>query len=521
MGVDMAEEFLEEIYQKAKISDRIRYYIDMVREGRERDARAAYNLAAADIEQILPELYEKDRELAVAIEDAAVSVRDSFDDPCEATAVAEGLLLPLLFEYMSYYTGIDVTEGKYTFQSANSGYLSVKDEQQGITMHSSYDPMGEACRIAGSLFSPQTETYHILGCGLGYLPYQIWRMSEGAASIVIYEEDEEMLEYARQYGVLSWIEEGALRINYDPDIDKVAGMFLDAEGKNASHDGKEYFYISAWKKNVYKDARKGALSILEANIALQRSMSSRTDINIWKNAKHEQTTFDVIKAGLKRDEWIVVSAGPSLDEQIGFLKQSKGARGIVAVNTVLRRLFKEGIKPDLVAAADQYVQMREHIVGIGDQTEGIPLIAERRLNWQYVEQYRGPVCLVDAGYDTAKGNDDEDTDVWQVSGSVAGLALEAAVRMGAKKIWLVGQDLAYPSGKTYADGMPYKADADERGTMIVPSVDGGMVRTSEAFNWFRLGLESQIARYGGIEVYNLSRHGALIKGTKPVCDPIG
>ncbi len=512
----MAEDFLEEIYQKAKVIDQIRYYIDMVRTGRDRDARAAYNLAAAAIERILPELSEEDRELAAAIEDAAIRVRDSFNDQCEATALAEGLLIPLLFEYMSYYTGIDVTEGKYTIQSANSGFLSVKDEEQRITMHSSYDPMGEAYGIAGSVFSPSTETYHILGCGLGYLPYQIWRMSEGAASIVIYEEDEVMLIYARQYGVLSWIEDSALKIYHNPDIDKVADMFLAAEGENVSHNRKEYFYISAWKKNIYKNARKGAMSILEANIALQRSMSSRTDINIWKNAKHERITLDAIKAELKRDEWIVVSAGPSLDEQMDFLKQSMGVRGIVAVNTVLRRLFKEGIRPDLVAAADQYVQMREHIAGIGDQTEGIPLIAERRLNWQYLEQYCGPVCLVDAGYEAAISNKGEDTDVWQVSGSVAGLALEAAVRMGAKKIWLVGQDLAYPSGKTYAEGMPYKADVDERGTMTVSSVDGGTVRTSEAFNWFRLGLESQLARYKGIEVFNMSKHGALIKGAKSV-----
>ncbi len=505
----MAEELIEEIYAKAKIIEQIKEYIDLVRTGRDRDARAVYNQAASGIEGILPELFQTDVNLAEGIEDAAIQIRDSFADPCEATAVAEGLLLPLLFEYMSYYTGIDVTEGRYTIQSANSGFLTIRDNETGITMHNSYDPMGEAYGIAGSLFCPETEIYHILGCGLGFIPYQLWNMSEGAAKIVLYEEDGTVLEYAKQYGVLDWIREASLEIKHVPDIEKVAGLLIEAARKTASKAKKEVIYISPWKKGIYRNAQNGEMSILDANIALERSMSSRTEINLWKNREHEQITLEEIKTALQKEEWIVVSAGPSLDEQISFLKESKGIRGIVAVNTVLRRLFKEGIKPDLVAAADQYVQMREHIIGIGDQTEGIPLIAERRLNWQYLEQYRGPVCFVSAG-----DNRDADTEVWQVSGSVAGLALESAVRMGAKKIWLVGQDLAYPSGKTYAEGMPYKADADERGTMLVPSVDGKMVRTSEAFNWFRLGLESQIARYDGIEVYNMSQHGALIKGAK-------
>ena len=115
---------------------------------------------------------------------------------------------------------------------------------------------------------------------------------------------------------------------------------------------------------------------------------------------------------------------------------------------------------------------------------------------------------------TEKEYADTDEEIWQFSGSVAGLALEAAIRLGAKRIYLVGQDLAYPDGKTYAEGMPYQADAGSRGTMLVPAVDGGMVPTSEAFHWFRQGLEAQIAKYDQVEYINMSKHGALIKGCK-------
>ncbi len=503
----MAEQFIEEIYKDAMIIEQVREYIAFTQYGRNRDAHTVYNQAAADMERILQSGAIADRELAEAIEQTAIEIRDSFEDRCLATALAEGRLLPLLYEYMESYAGIDVTEGKYTLRSANSAFLTVRDNEQNITMHSEYDPMWEAYQIASSIFVPEAECYHILGCGLGYLPYQLWVRSEGAVKIVIYEEDAYILDYAFRYGVLSWIAEKCIEVRHDTEAEMVADAFLKEKATNKK---EERFYIAPWKKNVYAKAKNGEIAIEAANLFLERSMRERTAINLWKNKKHKQILFKEIKSSFWKKEWIVVSAGPSLDEQIAFLKESSGRRGIIAVNTVLRRLFREGIHPDLVAAADQDVQMRKHIDGIADLTEGIPLIAEYRLNWQYLEQYRGPACFVH----TEMVNDEGTEEVWQVSGTVAGLALEAAVRLGAERIWLVGQDLAYPEGRCYADGMPHCVDADKAGTVLVPSVDGGMVATSEAFNWFRQGMEIQIARYKDVEFYNLSRHGALIHGCR-------
>ena len=506
----MAEEFIEEIYRKGIIIEKVREYIAFSNKENDRDARAAYNQAAAGLEKELSGLRQTDAELAEAIENAAIIIRDKFGDPCEAKAIAEGELLPLLFCYMLNYSGIEVTEGKYTIQSANSGFLTIRDNELNKTIHNSYDPLWEAYEIAESVFDPEVECYHILGCGLGYLPYQLWGKSEGAVKIIIYEEDSEIIDYAKRFGVLDWIPEGSLTIQHDRRIETVAGAVLKEAGIICQSKKKISVYISPWKKDIYKDTCDGNIAILEANITLDRSMCDRTAINLWKNKKHNQISFDKIKAELRYDEWIVISAGPSLDEQIAFIKESKGKRGIVAVNTVLRRLLKEGIYPDLMAAADQYIQMREHIDGIGDRTREIPLIAERRLNWQYSEQYQGPICFVSTESEYANNTEE----VWQISGSVAGLALEAVIRLGAKTVYLVGQDLAYPDGKTYAEGMPYHADANSRGTMLVPSVDGGMVPTSEAFNWFRIGLEAQIAKYSHVEYHNLSQHGALIRGCK-------
>ena len=504
----MAEEFLEDIYQKAMLIEQLKEYIEYTDSGRVRDARAVYNLTAEGIEHILLELEQTEPSLAERIIEAAVQIRDNFDDHSAATAVAEGQLIPALYSYIKNYTGIEVEEGKFRFLSSESGFLTIMDNNTGYFIHSSFDPMWEAYRIAASIFDPQIECYHILGVGLGYLPYQLWRQSEGAVKLVLYEEDESVISYARAYGVLEWIAPEALDLVCFSDEGKLTEIFLEkAEMINDKKETREVAFITPWKKKAYKNKAGERISAAEADQELMRSMSFRTAINIWKNSLHKQISFEKLKQMFYSEEWIVVSAGPSFDEQLDFLINSGGKRKIIAVNTVLRRLFKEGIQPDIVAAADQYVQMREHIEGIGDKTERIPLIAEKRLNWQYAEQYKGSICFVTAGGDTEEG-------AWDISGSVAGLALEAAVRLGAKKVFLVGQDLAYPDGKTYAEGMPYSADGNKRGTIQVKAVDGTMVPTSEAFNWFRIGLENQIAKYNSVDFYNLSQHGALIRGCK-------
>ena len=361
---------MEEIYSNALIIEQIREYIDFMNKGRNRDARAVYNRAAAGLEKILPTLLQTDRELTVDIQNTAVKIRDVFDDPCEAMAIAEGELLPLLFSFMDYYSGIEVTEGKYSLRSAKSGFLTIRDDVQGITLHSSFDPLWEAYRIAESIFDPEVECYHVLGCGLGYLPYQLRMKSEGAAGIVIYEEDENILDYAERFGVLGWIPEASLSIRHDNQTEVMADIFMREIGNIRSDKEKKAVYIAPWKKGIYKTVCDGSVTIQEANLALDRSMRDRTAINLWKNKKREQISFEKLQTDLRFDEWIIISAGPSLDEQISFLKESKGKRGIVAVNTVLRRLFREGIRPDLVAAADQYIQMREHIDGIGERTRG-------------------------------------------------------------------------------------------------------------------------------------------------------
>ncbi len=506
------EDFISEIYRECDTIEYLKEYISLTNSGCFRDARSIYDKAAGKLESMLIRLSEENSFKASHIQNIALQIKDSFNDFGLAQGLAEGSLLPELYSYISRYTGIEVTEGKYTLKSSKTGYLTVKDTDLDLYYHSTYDPMWEARETARSLLTPDMQTILIFGCGLGYLPYQLWYQSEGALDIVIYEEDTEILQYTYDYGVMSLIPEIDITIVNHTDKNILADKFIqDIHGLSSGSS----FVFSYWKKPLYKEIDSNELKRIIINRELEREMTYRSVANLSRNLNSPAVTFDEIAKEYNFEEWVVISAGPSFDDRVSFLKESKGKRGLIAVNTVLKRLIKENLIPDICVAADQYVQMIDHISEIEKNTENIPLIADWVTNWKYIQSYQGKKCFVrtNASADLTSDIVPNET-VWNISGTVACMAVEAAAHLGAKTIYLVGQDLAYPGGQRYAKDMPHESVTDKGYDLTVPSVDGGTVGTCEAFDWFRKALEHQISRYDNICFINMSKHGAYINGAQ-------
>lgn len=509
----MAEQFLEKIYSDAMIIDRLRECIRLLAAYDNREAIKAFNVAMAGLQNVLHEYAQADVSKANKIQADAISITQNWDDISSTVGIITGKLIPELYEYMSNFTDIDVEDQGHLIKSSDSGFLTLKSADTGRFLHDIHDPMEEAGRIADKIYDAAMEKFIIFGCGLGYLPYKIWERSGGAISVIIYEENAEIIEYAKRYGVLAWISEESLEIVHDSDEMSLMGRFLD----NVKFDDpKRCIYISSEKKWKYRGAFDGKFDYIAAILQYDWELGDTVKINLWKNVALPSSSFDKLKDVLEGEEWIVVAAGPSFDENTGFMRDSKGARNIVAVNTVLRRMAREGIVPDLSVAADSYEQLTEHLDGISDFTKNIPLVADWVTNWKYTYGYKGEKCFVSTptGY-RREERYHEVKDIWDISGTIASMAIEAAVRLGAKKIYLVGLDLAFPGGKDYAGGMPHGKLSKDGTRMMVKAVDGGMVETAPTFNSFRGIIEDKIREHNGVEFYNMSRHGAYIEGAKP------
>lgn len=511
----MAQEFLEDIYKQALLISDFEESALLLHRGYKIDAQKIYNPAIASVESIIRNLSYENKELAESLLKCAGTIAEVWEDSSAASGLITSGLIPLLYQYMSYFTDIDVSENEFRIKSSDSGFLTITDTSNKITYHDTHNPMSEAANLAESFYKPTNREVHILGCDMGYLPYMLYKKSEGAVKLVIYENDPRIVNYAKEFGVLGWIPEDNINLILIEDIRFLAKEYLDFIN---SHDTETQnceiaAHISPWKAIQYRNA---GIDLIQKQVELDifnQSIYRLCVINMTRNYAKRHIPFDDVKNTFSCDECIVIAAGPSLDENISFIKESKGSKTLIAVNTVIKRMHAENVVPDLVVAADARAQLLEHIQGHEEFTKEIYLIADETTCWKYIDAYRGNICLVPTpnGKNLPLANP-ENLDIWEIYGTVSALAIETAARLGAKRIFLAGLDLAYPGGINYAHGVSHKREEKRKGNCQVRSADGSMVETSQAFDLFRHSIEEQIKKNPNIDFINLSKHGALIKG---------
>lgn len=234
---------------------------------------------------------------------------------------------------------------------------------------------------------------------------------------------------------------------------------------------------------------------------------------------------------------VLVSAGPSLDDNIEHIKAHQNRYILCCVNTAYPVLRRHGIEPHLVITMDH---QDRNVMSFQEYapTENTYLIADPRIHPEIIKRFHPRVIL--ASWKTTLEVMGEPQPVDQVpvpnksgnayyawlqdqcgakgdvfgSGSVAVAAFHILCRMGAKQVILAGQDLAYTNQKAYAAGTINDANPqknDEKNAQHVQSTDGELVGTSEPLYLYKHLLEHEIARFK-IPVLNTSS-GAVIKGT--------
>ena len=216
---------------------------------------------------------------------------------------------------------------------------------------------------------------------------------------------------------------------------------------------------------------------------------------------------------------IVVSAGPSLNNNIMELKKAVGKAFIIAVDTAVKPLVKAGIIPDMFAMLDgkkplELIQL--------EKVREIPMVAYVTGAKSIYNYHTGKKFFLDEDYmyvwEIYKMNGKE---IYHLpgGGSVATLAFSLVCHLGFDKIILVGQDLAFTGNKSHADGT-FKETmdiVDTKDFLMVPGNVEKMVPTREDFDNYRKWFEEFIEYWKGIkdvQFINATEGGALIKGTQ-------
>lgn len=504
----MAEQFIEELYQYTKVVSQLRQVVEYTKVADDLHGLGLLRKIIGDVQMFCEKCLEDHYAEAGELRDQLLQIPKIQGDLVLLGDMLEGVAIPIMERWLQSLGQIcQDLDVDYRIESTAGGWLTLFHKGAGYYLHSNNDPMNEARLLVNARYEIEKPTYAVWGCGLGYHIYQLYQKTQGAVPIRVYEPDKRVIDYARQYGVLSWIPEGA--------VDFVSGNCAE-----------EFIRLVEQKEQgtlVHVPTIKSVTDVIlrrrleEMFIQHNSGYESKPEItfNFCRNKELNLPDISKLDTSALKEEMVVIAAGPSFDHVVEQVRAWQGKKTLIAVGTIYRRLLAEGIRPDYVVVMDPYETAYKQFEGIEEKE--IPLLMNILSHWKIARSYQGPkytMCVEWEGCGLMEYAKENHYPIWLSGGTVTALAMEFAIQNHAKAIYFVGMDMAYPSGLSHAQGTNQRSTLNLDGMMEIKGVGGQKVYTTPAFSMYRQWIEARIASVKGIQFYNMSDVGAHIEGTK-------
>ncbi len=230
----------------------------------------------------------------------------------------------------------------------------------------------------------------------------------------------------------------------------------------------------------------------------------------------------------------VIGSGPSLDNDIRFIRKNQDKAIIIACGTAIDTLYHAGIKPDFFACTERTPELSQLIREIPDQTffDDIILLCSH-VNHPYITQYFKKTAIF------AKNNETlihclarickelaEIKSIDYINPLVGNMGTSGAISLGFNNIFLFGldngkkEDAIHSKFTTLYKNRGYSEDVVEYQTdSLVKGNFGGLCKTNGEYLYSVeiIGISIKIAKENNKELkcYNCS-DGVLIMNTIPI-----
>ena len=240
--------------------------------------------------------------------------------------------------------------------------------------------------------------------------------------------------------------------------------------------------------------------------------------NFSQNVKLEDPYVTDVEGRIKDKEVYLVAGGPSLTPCFDMLKNRSEESVILCVGTSAAKLIAEGIDPEYVVLIDGLPATKKQMKCSFNYVK-TAFIYLATACYESVSMFEGNRYIAfQEGYELSeKMAQEKGFRLFKTGGSVSTLALDLAVRLGAKKITCLGLDLAYTYGQLHVTGVDEvdKIKNDDS-NLQVKDTTGNLIYTSLGLNAYREWIE----RYISVEdklppMVNIS-DGAFINGMQNV-----
>ena len=244
--------------------------------------------------------------------------------------------------------------------------------------------------------------------------------------------------------------------------------------------------------------------------------------NTLRNLPHMFGAPDISELAGKFEDipFILIGAGPSLDESIDFLKDMQDKAIIVASNSPYRKLINNGIRPHLVVTADP---MEPTLAGFQNvKLDHVPLACPFSAYPEIVERFSGRIvswCTFNPIVKALREqrNQPEGTPIME-QGTVSGCVLDISRVLGCKKVMFIGQDMCvrddgryYTDDSFYADAGNHYASTD-KGQRLPGNTQEKVLVEPRLFVYLKTFEQFISKKHESVEYRNLARTGARIEG---------
>lgn len=367
--------------------------------------------------------------------------------------------------------------------------------------------------------------YIMFGFGNGMFARKFLKSSEMNNTLIVYEPSDILFfETIKYFDVSDIIENDSSLIVVNNST--LTSEFLSTLTKtikytdvSTAHFGIYLNYNCLFEKEIeefYADIEKALVHAQLGNEFMARR-GKLVNQNIKNNLKYFAKSRKItdLRQSLSGVPAIIVSAGPSLNKNINDLAAAKGKSIIIAVDSAINTVKKNGIEPDLIVAVDP--RKDERFLG-EDKCLGIPFLTNVRVNAGIIREHNGTQFFDNTeDYYIQQFIDDCGIELpsLETAGSVATTAFSLAVYMGCCPIILIGQDLAYTNNETHAkESVDAIRTVEElEGNIWDTDIYGNPIKTSDDMLRYKEWFERSIEYNPDIVVYDATEGGALIKGS--------
>ncbi|MDJ0836431.1 MAG: DUF115 domain-containing protein [Acidobacteriota bacterium] len=438
-----------------------------------------------------------------------------------------------------------------TFTAARRGGWGV--QWQGKVLDSTYSPQKAASSFLKSFQHDGGKLVVLLGAGGGSLPVALAeKLCPAEIMLLVYEPNPSIL-----LGLFT----------FNDDIDGLnpdcAQFVCEAEAARrflfehpAARDGFQvlcapsYTHAMPEEIDAFRELCREAADLRATNRVTRVSMTRQWLRNLIINLPQRTKLpgFFDLAGSMTGLPAVLVGSGPSLDKNLETLRSHKEKTLIIASNSNLKALTRNGITPHLVFAVETADISRD--LDPSDLVEKPALVLAETCNpacgrLPYPSIFLLPQAHLQYGA-FMKEVTGEQTSGLGAGASVSNIMLQAALIMGCDPIAMIGQDLAYTDGKAYATATDYGGlqieqqggtarlvDQDKILTALLDDADRpnfqteqqihevlswdrkDTVTTSRGFDLIRYCFQEEAARVrteGMVRLVNATEGGAFIEG---------